>query len=221
MPGRRNGVGKGRGAGRGMRRMRAPRRSLAGSTEITQARVALQPTYGPVCRISRSNAYLLTRAGTDAGYFFDWSLSDVPNASEFTALFQQWRLVGTHITFTYRSANEATPSRPAFTFAIDPFAASAPASLNDMLQRPCRVWSPNATRTVLQLTCPARPLSLSASGAGSGALVISTLAPRNLFYPTSSTSLAYGSLLVWIGSWAASDAIEVRQSYDFEFRGSQ
>lgn len=204
-----------------MRRMRPPRRPVAGSTEITQSRVALRPTYGPPCRIHRSQAYLLTRAGTDAGYFFDWSLSDVPNASEFTALFAQWRLVGTHITFTYRSANEANPSRPSFTMSVDPFATSAPSSLAEMLQKPNRVWSPNATRTVLQLTCPARPLSLSASGAGSSALVISTLAPRGLFYPTSSTSLAYGSLLLWIGSWAASDSIEVRQDYDFEFRGAQ
>jgi len=205
------------GGGRG-----APRIPATGSAEITQARVAMRPVYGQVAHISRSNAYLLTRAGADAGYFFDWSLSDVSNAAEFTALFQQWRLRGTHITFTWRSSNEANPARPSFTFAVDPFATAAPGSLNSLLERPNRVWSPNANRTVLQLTVQARALSLTASGAGSGALVISALAPKGLYFPTSSTSLAYGSLLLWIGGWTtAGDNVEVRQTYDFEFRGSQ
>lgn len=190
-----------------------------GAQEITQSRVSFAPTYGPQVRIARSLAYNLARAGTDAGYYFDWSLSDVPNNSEFTALFAQWKLVKASITFTWRSSNDASPTRPQFTMAVDPFASAAPTTITEVLQRSNRTWSPNAMRTTLQLDVKATALMLSASGPGSGALVINTLAPKGQWYPTANPQVSYGALLIWASGWSnASDVIQVKQDYEFCFR---
>lgn len=190
-----------------------------GAQEITQTRVSFGPTYGPQVRIARSLAYNLARVGVDGGYYFDWSLSDVPNNSEFTALFAQWKLVKTSITFTWRSSNDANPNRPQFTMAVDPFATTAPTAITEVLQRSNRTWSPNATRTTLQLDVKATAIMLSASGPGSGALVINTLAPKGQWYPTANPQVSYGSLLIWIAGWGISqDVIQVKQDYEFVFR---
>ncbi len=190
-----------------------------GASEITQSRVAFRPTYGPVLRICRSTVFDLTRVATDGGFFFDWSLSDVPNSNEFAALFAQWRLDRGAITFTWKSANEANPVRPTFTFALDPFATAAPASLTEVLERPNRTWSPNAQRTVLQFDCKPRAIALTASGAGSGSLVINSLAPTSAWYPCASGSLSYGAMLLWLSGWGANaGTVTVKQDYFFSFR---
>lgn len=190
-----------------------------GAQEITQARVSFAPTYGPQVRIARSVAYDLTRAGASGGYYFDWSLSDVPNSAEFTALFAQWKLVKGSITFTWRSSNDANPARPTFTMAVDPFATAVPASREEVLQRSNRTWSPNAQRTTLQLDVKCAAMQLAASGPSSGALVINTLAPRSAWYPTANPQVSYGSLLIWIEAWAnTTDLVQVKQDYEFCFR---
>lgn len=217
----RNGKKQQQGRPRAQRRgRRSPGAALFGASEITQARVDLKPVYGPVVRIARSVVYDLARVSTDGGFFFDWSLSDVPNSNEFSALFQQWRLDSAAITFTWRSANEANPVRPVFTMANDPFSSSAPSALTELLERPNRTWSPNAQRTVLQLAMRPQAIALSASGAGTGSLVINALAPRGQWYPASASSLSYGALLLWISGWATNaGTIQVKQDYMFSFRG--
>lgn len=213
---------KGRAARQRGRRQRKAADTSFGSTEITQARVSMRPTYGPSLPICRSVVYDLTRVSTDGGFFFDWSLSDVPNAGEFAALFAQWRLDRGAVTFTWRSANEANPTRPVFTLALDPFASAAPALLQEVLERPNRTWSPNAQRTVLQLACKPRALSLAASSAGGAALVINSLAPPGAWYPTASTTLSYGAMLLWVAGWNLnSGTITVKQDYWFSFRSTK
>jgi len=192
-----------------------------GAQDITQSRVVMRPVYGPNVRISRSLVYDLTRTATDQGFIFDWSLSDVPNAAEFTALFAQWRLDGMCITFTWRSANEANPTRPAFTFAIDPFATAAPSSAQEVLERSNRTWTPNAQRTTLQLKCACAPLNLVASTGGAGGLVLNALARPGEWYSClgQGSALSYGQLLLWIQGWTAnSGTISVKQDYMFGFR---
>jgi len=168
--------------------------------------------------------YDLTRTATDQGFIFDWGLSDVPNAAEFTALFAQWRLDGTAITFTWRSANDANPTRPIFYLASDPFAAAAPTSATEILERSNRTWSPNAQRTTLQLKVAARPLNLVASTGGSGALVLNALARPGEWYSCAGqgSALAYGQLLLWVQGWGAnSGTITVKQDYMFSFRSQK
>lgn len=209
LPGRKGG-GKGRGA--------------FGSYEITQGLVTMSPLYGSVCRICRSIVYDLTFGSVSgSGYFFDWSLSDVTNVGEFQALFAQWRISRCAITISWRSANEANPIRPQLFFAVDPFATAAPTSATEVLERPNRSWSPNAQRTVLQLNVNAQALNLAASSAGSGALVINTLAPRGAYYPTSSPQISYGSLLLWISGWSVSSSgtFTIKQDYEFHLRSSK
>lgn len=179
----------------------------------------MRPLYGPICRVSRSVTYDLTRTATDGGFYFDWGLGDVTGASEFSALFAQWRLDGGAITFTWRSANEANPVRPMFTLAVDPFSTTAPASASELLERSNRTWSPNAQRTTLQLACKPRAIALAASSAGSGALVVSSLAPQSAWYPTSAVGMNYGAVLLWVQGWGATaGTITVKQDYMFSFR---
>ena len=189
---------------------------------MTQSRVHLRPVYGPVVKIARSVAFDLTRTANDQGFFFDWSLSDVSNVPEFTSLFTQWRLDQAAITFTWRSANEANPTRPLFTFSCDPFATTAPASLPEMLERPNRTWSPNGQRTVLQMVVDAKALALGSSNAGAGALVSSLLAAPDAWWSTAVPSIAYNALLLYVNGWTAnSGVISVKQDYMFSFRGSK
>jgi len=195
-----------------------------GAQEITQARVNMRPSWGPTVHIARSVVYDLTRVATDQGFAFDWSLSDVPNASEFVALFAQWKLSAMAITFTWRSANEANPTRPIIYLALDPFASGAPASANEILERPNRSWSPNSNRTTLQLKVAARAINLVASGVGSGSLVLNSLAPPGTWYSTSgnNSTVSYGTLLAWVQGWTAnSGSFTVKQDYMFCLRSSK
>lgn len=208
-----------KGGRRAQRRPRGQGDGPFGASEVTQSRIQLRPTYGPTVRISRSVVYDWTRTAADGGFFMDWSLGDVPNSSEFTALFAQWKLAGAAFTITWRSANEANPVRPTVYFALDPFATAAPSALAEVLERPNRTWTPNAQRTVLQVSCRPRAIALSASGAGSGSLVINSLAGQDQWYTCASPQLSYGSVLFWVANWGAgAGTIQVKQDYMFCFR---
>lgn len=207
-------------------RARNPRRreDLSGAFETSQAVVTLKPDYGRVVRIPRSVVYDWTLPGADQAFLVDWALGDVPNVSEFTSLFRQWRLRNARITINWRSANESTPTRPTLYFGVDPFMSAAPSSLVDVMQKPHRTWTPNNTRTVLQLDVKAGVIALSASGPGVGALVTNSLAPRDRWYDTSQSTVAYGVFWCWVANWHGGQtggSFTITQDFDFEFRGCQ
>lgn len=212
-----------------MRASRRPARkqkssSVSGAFETTQGVVTLRPDYGNVVRIPRSVAYDWTLPGADQAFLVDWALGDVPNVSEFTSLFKQWRLRNARITINWRSNNEANPTRPTLYFGVDPFMAAAPATLAEVMQRPHRSWTPNGTRTVLQLDVKAGVIALAASGPGVGAFVTNSLAPKARWYDTAQSTVAYGVFWCWVANWhtgAYGGNFTITQDFDLEFRGFQ
>lgn len=196
----------------------------SGSFETRQQVTTLRPSYGPVVRIPRSIVYDWTLPAADQAFLVDWSLGDVPNYTEFAALFRQWRLRTSRITINWRSANENTPTRPVLYYGVDPFMSAAPTSLNDVMQKPHRVWTPNNTRTVLQLDVRTAVVALSASTPGVGSLITNSLAPRNRWFDTSTPALAYGVFWCWVANWRGGmtgGSLTITQDFDFEFRGVQ
>lgn len=197
---------------------------LSGAYETTQRPIRLRPEFGPVCRIPRTVVYDWTLPAADQAFLVDFSLGDVPNVTEFTTLFRQWRLRNTRVTIDWRSANENTPTRPVLYFGVDPFMASAPTTLADAMQRPHRTWTPNATRTVLQLDLDLAVVNLVASGPGVGALVTNSLAPKNAWFDTSQATVAYGVFWCWVANWRGGFSgghFTITQDFLFEFRGCQ
>lgn len=215
---------RGNAPARRRRRAAAPGNGPAGSYEVSQGVVTLKPDFGKVCSISRSLVYDWALPVADQAFLVDWSLGDVPNASEFTALFKQWRIAGSRIAINWRSANESTPTRPTLYFGVDPFMSAAPATLAEVVQRPHRTWTPNNARTVLQLNVKAMVIDLVASGPGVGAFVTNSLAPRGKWYDTSQSTVAYGVFWCWVSNWRGGNtggSITITQDFDLQFRGSQ
>lgn len=211
------------------RRARARARgSQNGLQEVTQGLVALRPSYGPTVRISRSVAPFewstASATLTDGSFGVGWSLNDLPNFSEFVGMFQQWRLRQARITLTWRSLNESSPTRPTIYFGVDPFIdPSAPPTLTEALQRPHRTWSPNATRTTLQIRPQVKVTSAVFASPGSAATIFNSTAPQGQWYDCSNAAAVnYGTFWTVVQTWSATTGVvRVQQEFDLEFRGTR
>lgn len=225
MPGKKNGAVAG---GPGRRRRAARQRrgeggdALFGASEVTQARIALKPSYGPVVRISRSVGYSWTydATATDRNFTVDWSLSDVPNAAELRAVWSQWRLRGAAITITWLPKDANALAAPRVYFGMDPFITTT-LTFTTIMERPHRTWSPNPTRNVLQLTMRPRVVQLVATGPQTTATVGNAIAPAGLWYDCTNEAIAYGKMWVFMTGFADVGTFVVKQDYMFDFRGTR
>lgn len=212
---------------RGPRRKAQPkarpsRKSQQGASEITQSRVALTPLYGPIVPITRSTAYLWTydATATDRNFSVDWSLSDVPNSTEFTSLFSQWRLTGGTITLTWLPKDANALTAPRIYFGMDPF-ITGNQTFTSVQERPHRTWSPTPTRNVLQLALKPRVVQLVATGPQSSATVANAVAPPGLWYDCTMPAIAYGKLWIFMTGFGEIGSFSVKQDYMFQFRGTR
>lgn len=195
---------------------------MFGASEVTQSRLNLTPTYGPVVRISRSSAYnwQYDSTATDRNFTVDWSLSDVVNSSEFTNLFSQWKLARASITITWLPKDSNALSAPRVYFGMDPFITSS-LTFSTVMERPHRIWSPTPQRNVLQLTLNPRVVQLVATGPQTSATVANGLAPRSMWYDTTNQAIAYGKMWVFMTGFADIGQFAVKQDYQFHFRGTK
>lgn len=203
-------------------RRRGGRRNMQGASEVTQSRVSLSPMYGPVVPITRSAAYswVYDSTATDRNFTVDWSLSDVPNSSEFTNLFSQWRLRAGTITITWLPKDANALSAPRVYLGLDPFVTSNQ-SFASVQERPHRTWSPTPTRNVLQLQLKPRVVQLVATGPQTTATVANALAPLGLWYDCTNAAISYGKLWVFMTGFNDVGSFAVKQDYMFEFRGTR
>ncbi len=215
---------------RGMQKKRVARRRARdpnGWAVVTgPVRGSLTPDYGPVVKIARTLTFSLTPAASDQGWLWNFSLSDVANYSEFTNLFLQWRLDAVTIDVVY-TPSSATGALPRMLYSNDPLASAAPASVTDMVQRRCRVWTPNPTKNTTRITLRPRVCGLVSSSPGVGATIENVVAPAGAWYSCSSTgsSVSYGSLIAWIENFnsgnTSAGTITMYQTCHFAFRGTK
>lgn len=214
-----------RGQKRGARRGRA---RDPGGWAVVSAPVggSLTPDYGPIVKIARTLTFSLTPAVSDTGWLWNFSLSDVANSSEFTNLFLQWRLDAVTVDIVY-TPSSATGALPRMLFSNDPLASAAPTSVTDMIQRRCRVWTPNPTKNTTRILLRPRVCNLVSSSPALGATVENSVAQPGAWYSCSSTgsTVSYGALIAWIENFnsgnTASGTITMYQTYHFAFRGTK
>lgn len=159
---------------------------------------ALRPQYGPVVRIQRTAEFQVPVPLAEAPFLWEFSLSDLPNYTEFQNLFLQWKLDKVTVDISWNAPyGAASGTPPRMLYCMDPMAVSADfTSPNSLLQRKCRVWVPNPTKNTCRIVFQPAVVMLITNTAGSTGIAQAP-APRGLWYSTSTDQVAYGRLIAW------------------------
>lgn len=165
---------------------------------VSPERGRLSSQYGAVCRIARVNEFQQSPAAAEAGYIWNWSLSDLPAYTEFSNLFLQWKLDSVTVDVVWNPPEGATSgSPPRLLYAFDPLALSTDLTgPNSLLQRRCRVWVPNRTKNTCRITFRPRALMLTTNASGSSAIA-QTIAPAGAWFSCDTPQVSYGNLIAW------------------------
>lgn len=99
----------------------------------------LKPSYTAPYKFSRSFSLgSLPVAASDQGYAYPFALNQVPSSSEFTTLFDKYRITTVDLTFTYileGSVSGSTAVWPAMYLFMDDDDAAIPTTKNEVLER--------------------------------------------------------------------------------------
>jgi len=107
-----NARGNRRGAGRRGNR-RGGQESVQNAKTRLPNHIVLKPSYSAPYKFSRSFSLGdLPKSASDQGYAFPFSLNQVPAATEFTALFDKYRITGVDLTFSYYFITTQSPASP-------------------------------------------------------------------------------------------------------------
>jgi len=208
------------------RRKNAARRSNGITGQLAAGHVSVAPmvTLGPIHRFNRSTQLTLAAAAADKGYSYNFALSDVPNYTEFTGIFTQWRLKRVQIDMTWLVSVNANPtSTPQIYYSVDPFATTAPGTLATMIARPYKtfVFGPNSNMLTIQADL--KSLSVTQSGPGAGSTLGLKLSDGG-WLDCAQPQIAYGNLIFWLQNFNTGGevlpVINVVFRHEFEFRGS-
>jgi len=159
----------------------------------------------------------LVKSITDAGWAYAFNLQDLPNYTEFTALFDRWRIVNVEATLIYQqSINTSTFCFPTLFASIDLNDASTPATLNQILEREnTRVMPFSAAIAMHKISM--KPRTLVQGVAGSLAVEVKDawadcLVPAQDFYGLKFWMQNYNSTV------SGSATIRLVFRYDLEFQ---
>lgn len=204
-------------------RRRNPRAKDA-SFIVSPSRGLLTESYGPTCRIQRTLKFDQPTTAVDTGRNWNFSLSDVPNVSEFKNLFQQWKLDLVTIDLVWRPPTGVVGGGPRFVYTNDPF-TQAGATLVDLMQRKSRVWAPNPTRNTLRILIRPRVTMLVTSTPLASVTTNYALAPANTWYSCDQDGTSYGTLVTFTEDYndtvQSSGLIQHYHTYHFSFRGTR
>jgi hypothetical protein len=161
---------------------------------------------------------VIGKAAVDAGYATSFALSDLPNYTEFTNLFDRWRIREVTLEFCYQQAiNTATFCFPFVILSTDLNDAVTPLTENQLLEREnAKMHNFSAGRTVVRHVL--QPRQLAAGSGGS----LTTEMPRDSWVDCAYSSSPYYGFKAWIGNYnsAISGAAQLRLylTYDLEFK---
>ncbi len=172
-----------------------------------------------VYRIRRTAAQTVSQNSTDVGRSYVGQLSVLPNISEFTSLFDQYRILKVHLSFVLVRAGQigttGVTNYPNMCWAYDPNDSTTPTTLSDVTsyQNFAMEQFSETKRRIDISFVPRVPVSTPST----------TLAlPGATWCSTSDTSQPWFGLKAWIQEYASTlttgTVIQVFQTYDMEFR---
>jgi len=157
----------------------------------------------------------LAPAVADSGRSFNYTLSSFPGASEFTVLFDLYRMTSIEITIT---ANIISTNQffPILYFLADYDTYTTPSSIDVVMQRPHKRVA--LTAIAPSFTFKLKPRVLGVVQASSGT-TSAALAPVSQWYDCNDSTIVYGGLLGWIENYntvtGTSLYVTVRGQFDF------
>jgi len=181
---------------------------------------------GPMCSLPApgSKAYhfervvapaTLATSASDTGRSFTYTLGSFPGASEFTALFDLYRMTSLEVTFSM-NALASTQFYPVLHMLADYDTFTTPATFDVVLQRPHKrvVLTPMAPSYTFKFK--PRVLSVVSTSSGTSA---SALAPLGTYYDCNDSTIVFGGLLGWIENYNTVTgtvlSVTVRGQFDF------
>lgn len=161
----------------------------------------------------------LTIPTSDGAFSWNWTLSDLPNVTEITALFQEYRVDLITVTLQWNSASGTTSVYYPVVYMLDTTSGVVPPStLNDYLQRPYKKAVFNQSQT--EHSFSVRPcIRAGADVAGTVGGRVVQLCP---WLASSSTLVTLHGMSAWIANYnttAAPGTITAIARIKFSARG--
>lgn len=190
-------------------------RKWGNDTAITVARTRI--SLHPFTRLVNTNDLVVPVA--DVGYGISFSLSDVPNYTEFTALFDQFRMDWVEYTFIKKSEG---PLQPIIYLAQDHDSDHPPSYAEMMERQSTQVLTFGSDRTMLKYRFRPNPLrQVFASALGNGY----ERAPNGTWLDCSYASSKHYGLKYWIQNYNSTTnpgcSIQVSIRYGLTFKEAQ
>lgn len=138
----------------------------------------------------------LAPTAADKGWAWTFALSDMPNSTEFTSLFDQYRIRKAILRFTY--TNQSTTSYPVMYVTSDYDSAVAPATSAELTQRRHVTWAFGPTRQQFEMSLEPRALMDVGTGGASG---YSGLVPRSEWIDLAFSTLTHRGVVAWIANF--------------------
>jgi len=164
--------------------------------------VNLKPSYTAPYRFSRTfEIGALPKGASDLGHAFPFALSQIPNASEFTTLFDRYRIRSVDVRLVYSgiptSIATGFSTHPTVWAYMDDDDAVIPTTRNAVLERQSvRPFTYSDANTVVSYTIAPRWL---VDGTNK-----TSLAPRNMWIDMSTPSVEHYGLKLWIDAYNTS-----------------
>lgn len=159
--------------------------------------VNLKPCYTAPYKFSRSfDIGGLPKAATDLGHAFPFGLSLLPNSSEFTTLFDRYRIrqVDVRITLDQRDGSGGVQRYPTVWAYMDDDDASIPTAKSSVLERQSvRPFTFSDAKNVYSVSIQPRWLLDGTSKA--------SLAPRDMWIDMSTPSVSHYGLKLWVDNY--------------------
>lgn len=157
----------------------------------------------------------LAISAADTGRTFNYTLGSFPGATEFTALFDLYRMTSLEITF---AANLIAGNQylPVLYMLADYDSYTTPLTIDVVMQRPHKRVVLTTMQPSFTFKLKPRVLGVVATSSGSSS---SALVPSSQWMDVNDTTIIYGGLLGWVENYntgtASSVIVTVRGFFDF------
>lgn len=128
----------------------------------------------------------------DKGWSFSFTLGNFPGATEFTQLFDLYRMKSLEITFSLIGVQLISPT---LCFMADYDSFTTPTSLDAVAQRPHKRVTLSASQPTFTFKLKPRVMLVSQTSSGVGS---AALAPASQWLDCNDSTVVYGGLLGWI-----------------------
>jgi hypothetical protein len=177
-----------------------------------------RPVQAPdVVRTSRMVSQQLSAPPIDSGNYLTHSLSDLPSTSDFTNLFDMWRITKVDVTFLMTATGGVYPT---LYLAQDNADATPPSSLANLLERGnVDVHQFGPTRN--QFTRSYKPQANASAYQGISPAY--ALLPTSTFISTSYPGVYYYGMKYWLAGFSSgvNNSVTLNFRYYLEFKGTK